>query len=105
MSERPPCCRFIIDAEGQRLGRLASLAAKYVRGKHTPAYTPSMDMGAFVIVINADKVWLPSPVMPRDAPSAAAGGVLIGSSRADAALRSLVCGGRPKRMWYGCMCV
>ncbi|PNW81880.1 hypothetical protein CHLRE_06g264350v5 [Chlamydomonas reinhardtii] len=47
---------YVIDAEGQTLGRLASLAALYIRGKHLPTYTPSMDMGAYVIVINADKV-------------------------------------------------
>lgn len=47
---------YIIDAEGQTLGRLASLAANYIRGKNQTTYTPSMDMGAYVIVINADKV-------------------------------------------------
>ncbi|KAF8071127.1 RPL13 [Scenedesmus sp. PABB004] len=47
---------YIIDAEGQTLGRLATLAATYVRGKHQPTYSPSMDMGAYVVVINADKV-------------------------------------------------
>ncbi|GLI63017.1 hypothetical protein VaNZ11_005877 [Volvox africanus] len=47
---------YVIDAEGQTLGRLATLAATYIRGKHLPTYTPSMDMGAYVIVINADKV-------------------------------------------------
>ncbi|GBF87502.1 50S ribosomal protein, chloroplastic [Raphidocelis subcapitata] len=47
---------YIIDAEGQTLGRLATLAATYIRGKHLPTYTPSMDMGAYVVVINADKV-------------------------------------------------
>ncbi|KAI8472805.1 MAG: plastid ribosomal protein L13 [Monoraphidium minutum] len=47
---------YIIDAEGQTLGRLATLAATYVRGKHLPTYSPSMDMGAYVVVINADKV-------------------------------------------------
>jgi len=47
---------YVIDAEGQTLGRLATLAATYIRGKHLPTYTPSMDMGAFVIVINAEKV-------------------------------------------------
>lgn len=46
----------IIDAEGQTLGRLASLAANYIRGKNCVTYTPSMDMGAYVIVINAEKV-------------------------------------------------
>ena len=49
-------CRFVIDAEGQRLGRLASLAATYVRGKHLPTYHPAMDMGDRIIVINAEKV-------------------------------------------------
>lgn len=47
---------FIIDAENQPLGRVASLAAKYIRGKHAPTYTPSMDMGAMIVVVNADKV-------------------------------------------------
>eukprot|EP01025_Chloroclados_australasicus_P025335 TRINITY_DN2531_c1_g2_i5.p1 TRINITY_DN2531_c1_g2~~TRINITY_DN2531_c1_g2_i5.p1 ORF type:complete len:241 (-),score=22.48 TRINITY_DN2531_c1_g2_i5:192-914(-) len=47
---------YIIDAEGQTLGRLAVLAAKYIRGKHTPAYTPSMDMGAMIVIVNAEKV-------------------------------------------------
>lgn len=47
---------FIVDAEGQALGRVASLIAKYLRGKHAPTYTPSMDMGAMIVVINADKV-------------------------------------------------
>lgn len=47
---------FVIDAEGQTLGRLANLAAFYIRGKNSVLYTPSMDMGAFIVVINADKV-------------------------------------------------
>lgn len=47
---------YIIDAEGQTLGRLAALAANYIRGKNSVGYTPSMQMGAYVIVINADKV-------------------------------------------------
>lgn len=47
---------YIIDAQGQTLGRLATLAATYIRGKHLPTYSPSMDMGAYVIVINAEKV-------------------------------------------------
>ncbi len=46
----------MIDAEGQTLGRLANLAACYIRGKHNVTYTPSMDMGAYVVVINAEKV-------------------------------------------------
>jgi len=47
---------YIINAEGQTLGRLATLAAKVIRGKHTPLYHPAMDMGCYVVVINADKV-------------------------------------------------
>jgi large subunit ribosomal protein L13 len=47
---------FIVDAEGKTLGRLACLVANYIRGKNSPTYTPSFDMGAFVIVINSEKV-------------------------------------------------
>ena len=47
---------YVIDAEGQTLGRLANLAAMYLRGKNLVTYTPSMDMGAYVIIINCDKV-------------------------------------------------
>jgi large subunit ribosomal protein L13 len=49
---------IIIDAEGVVLGRLASIIAMRLRGKHKPTFTPSMDMGDNVIVINADKVQL-----------------------------------------------
>jgi large subunit ribosomal protein L13 len=47
---------YIVDAEGQTLGRLAALVANTIRGKTSIGYTPSMDMGSFVVVINADKV-------------------------------------------------
>tara|TARA_Y100000590_G_C15533108_1_gene943946 strand:+ start:531 stop:962 length:432 start_codon:yes stop_codon:yes gene_type:complete len=47
---------YIFDAEGQVLGRLASNIAQIIRGKNKPYYTPHMDMGDFVIVINAEKV-------------------------------------------------
>ncbi|WP_373062327.1 50S ribosomal protein L13, partial [Gemmatimonas sp.] len=47
---------YIVDAEGMVLGRLASEVAKIIRGKHKPMYTPHMDTGDFVIVINASKV-------------------------------------------------
>jgi len=46
----------VIDAEGVVLGRLASIIAMRLRGKHKPSFTPHMDMGDNVIVINADKV-------------------------------------------------
>ncbi|MDQ2088798.1 50S ribosomal protein L13 [Marimonas arenosa] len=47
---------ILIDAEGVVLGRLASIVATRLRGKHKPSFTPHMDMGDNVIVINADKV-------------------------------------------------
>ena len=47
---------FIVDAEGQTLGRLASEIAQIIRGKKKPFYTPHMDMGDFVVVVNAEKV-------------------------------------------------
>ncbi|ACB53390.1 50S ribosomal protein L13 [Crocosphaera subtropica ATCC 51142] len=47
---------YVIDATDQRLGRLACEVAKILRGKNKPTYTPHMDTGDFVIIINADKV-------------------------------------------------
>ena len=47
---------YVIDAEGKSLGRVASLAATYLRGKHKPTYTPHIDCGDNIIIINADKV-------------------------------------------------
>jgi len=47
---------FVVDAEGKNLGRLATQIATILRGKHKPTFTPSMDGGDFVIVINADKI-------------------------------------------------
>ncbi len=49
---------FVVDAEGVALGRLASQVAKVLCGKHKPTYTPNVDTGDFVIVINTDKVVL-----------------------------------------------
>jgi large subunit ribosomal protein L13 len=49
---------ILIDAQGVVLGRLASLIAMRLRGKHKPSFTPHMDMGDHVIVVNADKVQL-----------------------------------------------
>lgn len=49
---------FIVDAEGQVLGRLCTRIATVLRGKHRPEYTPHVDTGEYVIVINADKVKL-----------------------------------------------
>jgi large subunit ribosomal protein L13 len=47
---------YIIDAENQRLGRLASEVAMVLRGKNKPTYTPHLDTGDFVIIINAEKI-------------------------------------------------
>ncbi len=49
---------YVVDAEGKPLGRLASEVAKILRGKHKPEYTPHVDVGDYVIVLNADKVVL-----------------------------------------------
>lgn len=46
----------VVDAEGQTLGRLASAVAHLIRGKHKPSFTPHMDMGDHVVVVNASKI-------------------------------------------------
>lgn len=48
----------LVDASDQRLGRLASEVARLLRGKHRPIYTPFLDTGDFVVIINADKIAL-----------------------------------------------
>jgi large subunit ribosomal protein L13 len=47
---------YVVDAADQRLGRLATEVAKVLRGKNKPTYTPNMDTGDFVVIINAEKV-------------------------------------------------
>ena len=47
---------YIANAEGKTLGRFASEVAKVLRGKHKPSFTPHMDMGDFVIIVNAEKI-------------------------------------------------
>jgi large subunit ribosomal protein L13 len=47
---------LLVDAEGQTLGRIATEIATRLRGKHKPEYTPHVDTGDFVVVINAEKV-------------------------------------------------
>ena len=49
---------YLIDAEGKVLGRLAVKAANILRGRHKPTYTPHVDTGDFVVVINASKIVL-----------------------------------------------
>jgi large subunit ribosomal protein L13 len=47
---------YVVDAEGKTLGRLASEIARRLRGKHKPEYTPHIDTGDYIIVINAEKI-------------------------------------------------
>ncbi|MBD2162485.1 MAG: 50S ribosomal protein L13 [Limnothrix sp.] len=47
---------YVVDAAGQRLGRLATEVASVLRGKNKPTYTPHLDTGDFVVIVNADKV-------------------------------------------------
>lgn len=47
---------YVVDAQGQTLGRLASEIAKVLRGKNKPIFTPHIDTGDYVIVVNADKI-------------------------------------------------
>ena len=47
---------YVVDAEGQTLGRLAAEVAKVLRGKNKPEYTPHIDTGDYVVVINAEKI-------------------------------------------------
>ncbi|MCP4538589.1 MAG: 50S ribosomal protein L13 [Chloroflexi bacterium] len=47
---------FVVDATGQTLGRLATRVAHMLRGKHKPIYSPSVDAGDYVVVVNAEKI-------------------------------------------------
>ena len=47
---------YVVDAEGKTLGRLAAELARRLRGKHKPVYTPHVDTGDYLVVINADKI-------------------------------------------------
>ena len=47
---------YIVDAQGKTLGRLATRGATILKGKHKPEYSPHMDVGDFVVIINADKI-------------------------------------------------
>jgi large subunit ribosomal protein L13 len=49
---------YVLDAEGQTLGRIATKIASVLRGKHKPTFTPNVDMGDFVVVVNASSVRL-----------------------------------------------
>ena len=47
---------FVIDAEGKTLGRLATEVARRLRGKHKPIYTPHVDTGDYIVIVNAEKI-------------------------------------------------
>ncbi len=96
----------LIDAEDVVLGRLASEAARRLRGKHKPIYTPFMDTGDFIIVVNAEKVRLTGNKLadkiyyrhsryPGGLRSVTAGGVLSGP-HPTRAIESAVRGMLPK---------
>lgn len=51
-----PCQWFVVDAQDAVLGRLASTVASRLRGKHNPAFTPHVDCGDWVVVVNAEKI-------------------------------------------------
>jgi len=47
---------YLVDADGKTLGRLASEVARRLRGKHKPEYTPHMDTGDYIVIVNAEKI-------------------------------------------------
>lgn len=57
---------YVVDAAGKPVGRLASQVAKILRGKHKPTYTPHMDTGDHIIIINAEKVILTGRNKPEE---------------------------------------
>jgi len=57
---------YVVDAAGKSVGRLASQVAKILRGKHKPTFTPHMDTGDHVIIVNADKVVLTGRSKPEE---------------------------------------
>jgi len=97
---------FVVDAEGQVLGRLATRVATILRGKHRPIFTPHVDTGEYVIIINAEKVKLTGRKLeqktyyrhtgfPGGVRSMTAG-KLLESAYADRVVQSAVSGMLPK---------
>ena len=87
---------FIVDAEGLVLGRMAAVIANTLRGKHKPGYTPHVDCGDNVIVINADKVALTGDKVyyrhtgyPGGIKSRTAGEILTGKKPQDVILMAV----------------
>jgi large subunit ribosomal protein L13 len=64
-TEEVPRKWWIIDANGQTLGRLATQVATLLRGKHKPQYTPHIDTGDFVVIVNAGKVTMSGKKMEQ----------------------------------------
>jgi large subunit ribosomal protein L13 len=96
---------FIVDADGRVLGRVATTIANVLRGKHKPTFTPHVDTGDFVVVINAEKVRLSGKKLtdkvyyrhtgwPGGVRSTTAGRVL--QEKPERVLRSAVVGMLPK---------
>lgn len=96
---------YLVDAEGKVLGRLAAEIARRLRGKHKPVYTPHVDTGDFIVVVNAEKISLTGKKLtdkvyyhhtgyPGGLKSAMAGRVL--TEKPEELLRSAVRGMLPK---------
>lgn len=88
---------FVVDAEGVVLGRLASIVAKHLRGKHKPIFTPHVDTGDHIIVINADKIRLTGRKAEQDVFYWHTGypGGIKGKSKGD-----ILAGSHPERVVY-----
>ena len=80
---------FVIDAADLVLGRLASLVAMRVRGKHKPTYTPNMDCGDHIIIVNAEKVRLTGNKRSQKTYTGTPG------------IRAVLKSGQPIKFWMG----
>ena len=87
--------RHLVDANGVPLGRLASRVAQLIRGKHKPTFTPHMDGGDFVVVINAEKVKLTGRKLEQKRHFRHTG--YMGHERFTP-VKKLIEGGRPERV-------
>ena len=86
---------LLIDADGLVLGRLASLIAMRLRGKHKPSYTPHMDCGDNVVVVNAEKVQLTGN---KRRPTSSTGTPAIPAASRGAARAPILAGKHPERV-------
>ena len=97
---------YVVDAEGQVLGRMATRIAHILRGKHRPQFTPHVDTGDFIIVVNAEKVKLTGRKLEQKLYQRHTGytghvksitaGKLLASAHADRVVRRAVRGMLPK---------